>query len=135
MDFAPVDSQQILSRLAALPIQTWRYKAQPGETRHLGPVAQDFYAAFGIGDGDRTISTVDADGVALASIQALYKKLLEKDTEMSAVKAENQALRQELEELERRVDALEAGRSAGANPLTWIGVIALIALVKTRREN
>jgi trimeric autotransporter adhesin len=130
MDFAPVDGQQILSRLAVLPIQTWRYKAQPGETRHLGPAAQDFYAAFGVGEGDRTISTVDADGVALASIQALYGKLLEKDAEISAVKTENQALRKELERLETRMDALEASRGERANPLIWIGVIALVVLVK-----
>jgi len=134
-DFAPVDSQQILYRLAALPIQTWRYKAQPGEIRHLGPAAQDFYAAFGIGEGDRTISTVDADGVALASIQALYGEFLEKDAEISAVKAENQALRQELERLEARMDALEVDRSGRTNPLTWVGVFALIALVKNSREN
>jgi hypothetical protein len=129
MDFAPVDSQQILSRLAALPIQTWRYKAQPGEIRHLGPAAQDFYAAFGVGEGDRTISTVDADGVALASIQALYGKLLEKDVEISAVKAENQALRQELDRLEARVDSLEPGRGVGTNPVAWIGMFALVVLV------
>ncbi len=131
-DFAPFDSEQILSRLAALPIQTWRYKAQPGGIRHLGPAAQDFYAAFGIGEGDRTISTVDADGVALASIQALYGKLQERDAELSAVKAQNQALRQELGQLEARVDALEAGRGGGASWLPWIELAALAAYVAYR---
>jgi len=134
-DFALVDSQQILSRLAALPIQTWRYKAQPGQTRHLGPAAQDFYAAFGVGEGDRTISTVDADGVALASIQALYGKLLEKDAEISAVKAENQALRQEIERLEARMDTLEAGRGNGGSTLRWIGAIGLVLLIRNILDN
>ena len=128
-DFAPVDSQEILSRVAALPIQTWRYKAQPGETRHLGPAAQDFYAAFGIGEGDRTISTVDADGVALASIQALNEKLVERDTELSAVQAENQALRQELVRLEARTNALEARCESSTSLLPRIGLVGLAVLL------
>lgn len=82
---APVDEQAVLEKVAALPMSTWSFKTEPG-VRHLGPMAQDFHAAFGLGPNDTTIPTVDADGVALAAIQALY--------------TENQ-------ELKRRVDALE----------------------------
>jgi hypothetical protein len=76
-NFSAVDGQTVLSRLAALPIATWNYKAQPDSIRHMGPTAQDFSAAFGLGEDDRHISTVDAQGVALAAIQALYQTVVE----------------------------------------------------------
>ena len=74
--FAPVDAQAVLDKVAALPVQTWSYKAQPGQT-HLGPMAQDFRAAFGLGADDVSIATVDESGVALAAIQGLNRKLEE----------------------------------------------------------
>lgn len=75
-NFQPIDSREILDRVAALPLTTWTYKADPG-SRHLGPMAQDFQAAFRLGDDDKYIATVDADGVALAAIQGLNRKLEE----------------------------------------------------------
>jgi hypothetical protein len=69
--FSPIDPQRVLSAVAALPLSTWRYASESTPARHLGPTAQDFYAAFGLGSGDTTISAVDADGVALAAIQGL----------------------------------------------------------------
>ena len=67
-----VDSRSILERVAALPVQEWNYTSQDASVRHIGPMAQDFAAAFGVGENTTTISTVDADGVALAAIQGLY---------------------------------------------------------------
>ena len=69
-----VDSASILERLASIPIQLWNYKAQDASVKHIGPMAQDFAAAFGVGENDTTISTVDADGVALAAIQGLHQE-------------------------------------------------------------
>jgi hypothetical protein len=67
---APVDPHQVLARVAALPMATWSYK---GETvRHLGPMTQDFSAAFGLGADDRHIHVIDAGGVALTAIQGLH---------------------------------------------------------------
>ena len=63
----PVDGQQILETLAALPISTWNYKKDPPSVRHLGPMAQDFAAAFGLGDSDTTINMVDANGVVMVA--------------------------------------------------------------------
>jgi type VI secretion system secreted protein VgrG len=97
-DFAPVDAQSVLAQVAALPVQTWSYKAQPGQ-KHLGPVAQDFRAAFGLGADDTSIATVDAAGVALAAIQGLNQKL-------EQTRAENARLKQELAELKRLVGQL-----------------------------
>lgn len=83
-----VQGRKVLERLAALPISTWNYKSQPAEVRHMGPMAQDFRAAFGLGESERRISNVDADGVALAAIQGLYRLLQEKDAELESLRAE-----------------------------------------------
>ena len=63
----------------ALPISTWNYEAQDESIRHMGPMAQDFHAAFRLGVSDKVIDTVDPDGVALAAIQGLHRLLQEKD--------------------------------------------------------
>ncbi|MEM6282963.1 MAG: tail fiber domain-containing protein, partial [Chloroflexota bacterium] len=67
-----VDSIAVLDAVAQMPISTWNYTAQGEGVLHMGPMAQDFYAAFGLGLDERHIDTVDADGVALAAIQGLY---------------------------------------------------------------
>jgi len=96
-NFTPVDSQEVLERVSALPITRWNFKQETAP--HLGPMAQDFYAAFGLGTDDKHIATVDADGVALAAIQGLDQKLKERDAEI-------QALKQRLEALEKLVSQL-----------------------------
>ena len=103
-DFAPVDVLDVLARVLALPVQSWSYKAQPGH-RHLGPVAQDFREAFGLGADDVSIASVDEGGVALAAIQGLHAKL----------ERENTTLRAEVAELRRMVEAL-ARSAALAKP-------------------
>jgi hypothetical protein len=71
-DFGSVDPNAVLDRLVALPISTWSYKAESSDVKHIGPMAQDFMAAFGVGGSDRAIAKVDADGVAFAAIHALH---------------------------------------------------------------
>jgi hypothetical protein len=83
---------------------TWNYKAQPDSVRHIGPMAQDFYAGFGLGEDDRHISTIDAEGVALAAIQEIYRDSLAKDAEIASLTAEVEKLKA----VERRVNALAA---------------------------
>lgn len=86
-----VDVDELLERLAAMPIGTWNYKTQDASVRHIGPMAQDFFAAFGVGDKETLISSVDADGVALAAIQALYKRtqqLQDQAEEIEVLKAQ-----------------------------------------------
>jgi hypothetical protein len=100
-NFAPVDSQELLTRLSDLPIQTWNYKTQAPSIRHMGPTAQDFQAAFGVGEDDRHISTVDADGVTMAAIQGLYEL-----TQEQAMQIEAQ--QEQITTLEARLAALEA---------------------------
>src|SRR5208337_4230139 len=73
-NFKAVDAQEVLVRVTALPLSRWNYK-EDKSSEHLGPMAQDFYASFGLGEDDRHITTVDEEGVALAAIQGLNQKL------------------------------------------------------------
>lgn len=73
-NIAPVDPESVLEKVAALPIASWNYKDDPA-TRHVGPMAQDFHAAFAVGEDDKHIAMVDADGVALAAIQGLHRRV------------------------------------------------------------
>ena len=93
-DITPIDSRSVLERVAQLPITQWKMKAERSGAKHIGPMAQDFYAAFGLGDDDRYIALGDGQGVALAAIQALYKVVQEKDQQI-------QQLQQRLERLEQ----------------------------------
>ncbi len=88
-----INSEKVLARLAELPLSTWNYKSNPS-VQHIGPMAQDFYSAFGVGSDDEHISTIDADGVALAAIQGLYQQL--------------KTLQEQNGELKNRVSELEA---------------------------
>lgn len=101
--FAAIDPEAVLERVIALPIATWRYKGSD-PTRHMGPVAEDFHAAFGLGEDERYIGTIDADGVALAAVQGLNARL---EREAENLQAENRALRASLSALEARLQALE----------------------------
>ncbi len=122
-NFGDVDERQVLDRLAEIPIESWNFKDDKAATRHIGPTAQDFSAAFGVGADDKTISTTDADGVALASIQALYADGKEKDARIDA--------------LEERLAALEGGggaspqaaASASGEGVSWLTIVLpLLAL-------
>jgi len=118
----PVDARGVLDRVAELPIATWNYKEQDDSIRHMGPMAQDFHAAFGLGLGERTIDTIDPNGVALAAIQGLLgivreneRHLAEKAAEIDALRAANEALRRADAELIVRIERLEAlGRKPAA---------------------
>ena len=107
-DFTPVDVQAVLAKVAALPITQWSFKEFSG-ARHLGPMAQDFYAAFGVGLDDKHIATVDADGVALAAIQGLNQKVEDLNRELKRRKTENAELTARLERLEQLLNARNGG--------------------------
>jgi len=104
-NFASVDPQMVLERVAALPISTWNYIIQSDAVRHMGPMAQDFAAAFGVGEDDRHIHVLDGQGVALAAIQGLLQKVEEQKAaqqeRINALEAQNSALQTRLEALER----------------------------------
>jgi hypothetical protein len=87
-NFAAVDTRALVEKLAQIPISTWNYKTQDAAIRHIGPMAQDFAAAFGVGEDDKHISTIDADGVSLAAIQGLYQIVQEKDQRIDQLESE-----------------------------------------------
>jgi len=70
-----IEPQEILEKVLLLDVFTWNYKTDNSSVRHIGPMAQDFYQSFEVGDNDTHIFAIDADGVALASIQALHEQL------------------------------------------------------------
>jgi hypothetical protein len=108
-DFADVDCGAVLQKVLALPVRHWRFTNEVAGVRHLGPTAQDFHAAFGLGEDERSIGTVDADGVALAAIQGLNRKVEVRSQNAEAsirkLEAENAALRARLEKLEQLLAA------------------------------
>jgi len=108
--FEAVDGEDILARLSVLPISRWSYKAEDESIRHLGPTSQDFRAAFGLGSDEKSIGTVDADGVALLAAQALEARSARQQREIATLKDENAALRTGLDELSARLSRLEAER-------------------------
>ena len=87
----PVDPVAVLERLLAVPVSRWRYHDSNEE--HIGPMAEDFHAAFEVGGDERYITTVDAVGVALAAIQGLHHQLKERDRRIDQLAAELAALR------------------------------------------
>ena len=102
--FEEVDAGSVLERVASLPIREWSYRAEDASVRHLGPTAQDFYAAFGLGGTDKAISTIDAEGVALVAIQALERRTRELEAENAGLRAAQADLIGRLEALEARLD-------------------------------
>jgi len=104
----PVDARDVLKKVVAMPLNTWQYKSQESKYRHMGPMAQDFFAAFKLGESDKGIDTVDADGVALAAIQGLNALLVEKDARITALEAEVAAQKQDLAEQKVQISALSS---------------------------
>jgi hypothetical protein len=93
--FMALDPKTVLEKVATMPVTQWNYKDDAADKKHIGPVAQDFHAAFGLNGGDdRHISVVDEGGVALAAIQGLNEKVEEKDAEIQDLKARLDRLEQ-----------------------------------------
>ncbi|AGC43648.1 hypothetical protein MYSTI_02332 [Myxococcus stipitatus DSM 14675] len=110
-DFRQVDGEALLGKVANLPISTWRYKAEQSDVRHMGPVAQDFRATFGLGTDNKSIGLLDISGVNLAAIQALEvrtRELREKSAEVDALKSEMAELKRTMSRLEAAVLAKDA---------------------------
>jgi hypothetical protein len=118
-----VDPKEVLQKVVSLPISTWTYKEDPSAT-HLGPMAQDFYSMFELGNDERRIATIDTSGVALAAIQGLKLELDRKDEELKQLRAEiaalretarrNASLHEQLESLAARLTTVEALQDAEA---------------------
>ncbi len=99
-NFEPVNGDDFLKKIASFNLSSWNYKGQDAKTfRHYGPMAQEFYAAFGKDDYgiigcDTLINQQDFLGVNLIAIQALEKRTED-------LKKENDELKVRLEKLEK----------------------------------
>ena len=82
----PVNGHEILETLASLPISKWSYLWDGPAVRHLGPMSQDFMAAFHLGDNERRINVLDANGVNMVAIQALHRRVAGLEEEVASLK-------------------------------------------------
>jgi len=104
-EIVPLDGAAILAKVAALPVSEWSYTAQGTGIRHIGPMAQDFYAAFGVGEDNRHITTIDEEGVALAAIKGLHAENEQLRARLAGQSAQIAALQSELTRIAAKVDA------------------------------
>jgi hypothetical protein len=127
--FAAINGADVLAKIAAMPVETWNYKDDPTKTRHLGPTAQDFFAAFGLGGSDTTIGMLDIDGVNMLAIQALEKRTREVmalEARVAELEVEKSTSQEQLAALDARLSALE-GTPGGAatNTITpWLWMLS-----------
>lgn len=132
--FESVSGEAILQKLKTLPIQEWSYRTENDAVRHIGPTAQDFYAAFQLGNDERGIGTVDADGIALASIQALEARTQKQSAEIETLRAENEAMQNKVDTLMRQVMQQQSGLPVLA--LLIIAGIVIAGMIRYfRRSN
>jgi hypothetical protein len=98
----PIDPQTVLDKVAKMPVTEWNYITEQG-VQHLGPMAQDFYAAFQLGADNKHITTIDEGGVALAAIQGLNQKVEEQKSELKERDADIRQLKQSVAELKQLI--------------------------------
>lgn len=108
-NFVTLDKNAILQNIMKLPISRWNYIGEKADVQHIGPMAQDFYSLFHVGNDNISISTIDPAGVALIGVQALNDKI-------TALEQTNQQLQQKYDELEARLAKLEQAGNASAAP-------------------
>jgi hypothetical protein len=107
-NFVAADGKEILRRLVAMPIASWSFKGADPTLRSLGPTAQDFFAAFGLGHDDKSIATSNLASVALAAIQGLHRVVEERNATIERQYGEISALRDDLQALRLEVGKLKA---------------------------
>jgi len=99
-NFEPVDGELLLSKISRIPISKWNYKLTDPNDKYIGPMAQDFYAAFKLGGTDSLgINTISMDGVNMAGVQALEKRTTEIKNDIAKLIASNIALAAENKKL------------------------------------
>jgi hypothetical protein len=116
-NYEPVDGEDVLSRIRGIPITTWSMIGGDAEVRHLGPVAEDFYAAFPLGLGETTIGMGNIDGVNLAAAKALEARTAHLQQQLDDRTARVQALEALLAQAMVRLDQMDARlRAAEGSP-------------------
>jgi trimeric autotransporter adhesin len=111
-NFVPINEQEILHKLEQMPVTKWNYKHDPTRA-YIGPTAQDFKAAFGLGNDDKSINTLDTAGVTLAAIKgmgqelnSLRSQLHERDRQMAERDAKIDQLEKSMQKLAEKLNQL-----------------------------
>ena len=127
-NFTSLDAQAVLAKIDTLPVTEWNYKSEDARIKHIGPVAQDFYSIFGVGNTNTSISTIDPAGIALLGIQALdqkYQQLAQQSLvgaaqpSSTAISTESVAsLQESVQSLTDRVTALEKQAPVQPSPIS-----------------
>jgi hypothetical protein len=74
-NFEKINLEELLTRIKNIPVTKWNYKSGDPTIKYIGPVAQDFYAAFQLGGTDSLgINSINIDGVNMAGVQALINR-------------------------------------------------------------
>ncbi|MFA5099157.1 MAG: tail fiber domain-containing protein [Candidatus Paceibacterota bacterium] len=93
-NFVEIDNNKILAKIDSMPMYQWNFKSEDPSIKHIAPVAQDFYAAFGLnGTSDKMISSIDPAGVALVGVKALSSKLSILEKNLEKFSTENKELK------------------------------------------
>ncbi len=103
-----VDGTSVLDRLAQLRIARWNFKDDAAHTDHVGPMAQEFHAAFGLGDDPTRISPLDVGGIALAGVKELQQQAHDYHAEVASLQQQLGEKDRQLEEMQARMGRLEA---------------------------
>jgi hypothetical protein len=106
-NFEPVDGAMIIYLIDQLPVTKWNYKTDSPSIKHIGPVAQDFYAIFGLGNDDKSISSIDPSGIALVAIKELSRQNKSLKVQIESYELENDNLKSQLQKLQEKVDKIE----------------------------
>ena len=122
-DFQDIDKQKVLANVQQLTIQNWKLKGEEGNVRHVGPVAQDFHTAFGVGRDERFIHTGDAVGVSLVAIQALAERVDTLQRQNAELQQQNTLLQMQMSHVLQQITALLQERPGGQMQQTRQGII------------
>jgi hypothetical protein len=93
-NFRSVNLSDVLGKLRGVPVTSWNYIGHDvTEFRHYGPMAQDFFSAFGHDDvgaigSDVTINSSDLTGILMAAIQALDRQAQEREQRLTELEAQ-----------------------------------------------
>ena len=121
-NFKPVDGEEVLGKIRGFELSSWNFIGHdPKEFRHYGPMAQDFFAAFGhdgVGQigSETTINSGDLAGILMIAVQALEKRtaeLKQKESQIAALESKVEELKAKqayFETVVARLKALEFQR-------------------------
>jgi trimeric autotransporter adhesin len=107
-NFTPVDGEELLARIRGVELNRWTLIGDPARTPHLGPFAEDFHAAFGLGDDPKAIGHQDIDGVNFGGVKALDARTVQMQSRMDEQARQIEQLQADKAALEARIQRLEA---------------------------